>query len=162
MSKVISREIVSRYIEEYYKKESNCEVIGIASSAGEATALMKAGMAIIMMAVKTMERPTERVSSSFLARQAAATAMAAEVPRCRERRCLRCQKTRASPTSVSQRYLATRTRWRRMSFRSILLGRRTSSTQAPPSTFFQPLRLWIPHGVGSSLTLSPPTRRTGR
>ncbi len=44
------------------------------------TALMKAGMAIIMMAVKVMERPRERVSSSFLARAAAAVAMAAEVP----------------------------------------------------------------------------------
>ena len=37
-------------------------------------------MATIMMAVNTMERPTDRVSSSFLARQAAATAIAAEVP----------------------------------------------------------------------------------
>ena len=37
-------------------------------------------MAIIMMAVKTRERPMDRVNSSFLARQAAAVAMAAEVP----------------------------------------------------------------------------------
>jgi hypothetical protein len=44
------------------------------------TALMKAGMAIIMMAVKTRDRPMDRVSSSFLARQAAAVAMAAETP----------------------------------------------------------------------------------
>ena len=41
---------------------------------------MKAGRATIMMAVKVMDRPRARVSSSFLARHAAAAAMAAEVP----------------------------------------------------------------------------------
>ena len=41
---------------------------------------MKAGMVTIMMAVKVRDRPMDRVSSSFLARQAAAVAMAAEVP----------------------------------------------------------------------------------
>ena len=43
------------------------------------TALMTAGMTTIMMAVKQRERPTETVSSSFFARQAAAVAMAAEM-----------------------------------------------------------------------------------
>ena len=43
-------------------------------------ALISAGRAIIMIAVNARERPTERVSSSFFARQAAAVAMAAEVP----------------------------------------------------------------------------------
>ena len=47
---------------------------------GMPTQLMKAGMATIMMAVKVRDRPMDRVSSSFLARQAAAVAMAAEVP----------------------------------------------------------------------------------
>ena len=42
--------------------------------------LITAGMTIIMMEVKTRERPTESVSSSFLALQAAAVAMAAETP----------------------------------------------------------------------------------
>lgn len=41
---------------------------------------MNAGNAIIMIAVKVRERPTARVSSSFFARQAAAVAIAAEVP----------------------------------------------------------------------------------
>ncbi len=47
---------------------------------GMPTQAMKAGMATIMMAVKVRERPMERVSSSFLARAAAAVAMAADVP----------------------------------------------------------------------------------
>jgi len=47
---------------------------------GIPTALIKAGMATIMTAVKTSESPTARVSSSFLALQAAAVAMAAETP----------------------------------------------------------------------------------
>jgi hypothetical protein len=44
------------------------------------TALMKMGITTIIMAVKTRLSPTARVSSSFLARQAAAVAMAAETP----------------------------------------------------------------------------------
>ena len=47
---------------------------------GSPIALITAGMTIIIMAVKTSDRPIESVNSSFLARQAAAVAMAAEVP----------------------------------------------------------------------------------
>ena len=47
---------------------------------GMPTSLAKAGWATMQMAVKTMDRPMASVSSSFLARQAAAVAMAAETP----------------------------------------------------------------------------------
>src|SRR5690606_26197779 len=50
------------------------------STSGMSTATMKAGSATIMMDVKTMDRPTAVVSSSLVALQAAAVAMAADTP----------------------------------------------------------------------------------
>ncbi len=50
------------------------------STVGISRARITLGITTIMIAVKTRERPTARVSSSFLARHAAAVAMAADTP----------------------------------------------------------------------------------